>query len=189
LKRRRAYHHLHLDQALVDAALARIADTGLSGWSLRELARDAGVSPGAPYHHFADRAALLAAVAEAGFRELVRVQTAALAASSADPDARILALGVAYVTFAAEHRAHFQAMFRADLGSWERFPGLREAAHVAFVLLEASVREAGRPAADARTIWALVHGIATLWVDGPLRDHAPEGHAAFARKALARLLA
>jgi AcrR family transcriptional regulator len=185
----RGYHHGDLEAALIAATLVRIERDGLTGWSLRELARDVGVSPAAPYNHFEDRTALIAAVAEAGFRELVATQTAALSRARHDPRARLRALGAAYVEFARRDRAYFLAMFHADSGSWTRFPGLREAAHVAFLLLHATVREAGHSERDALVVWSLVHGAATLWIDGPLRDHAPEGPERFVEAAIDRILA
>jgi AcrR family transcriptional regulator len=186
---RRGYHHGDLEAALIAAAHARIERDGLAGWSLRELARDVGVSPAAPFNHFEDRAALIAAVAEAGFRELVATQAAALACASDEPKARLRALSAAYVEFARRNGAYFLAMFHADLGSWKRFPKLREAAHVAFVLLQATVRAAGRSERDALIVWSLVHGAATLWISGPLRDHAHAGPEQLVEAAIDRLLA
>lgn len=107
---KKAYHHGNLRAALVAAALKEIAKTGPDGFSLRGVARRAGVSAPAVYRHFADKDALLAAVAEECWD---RIGAALLAAVEAAPDdalERFRATGIAYVTFAVEHPEHFRAM-------------------------------------------------------------------------------
>jgi len=110
LATKKAYHHGNLRAALVAAALKEIAKTGPDGFSLRGVARRAGVSAPAVYRHFADKDALLAAVAEECWD---RIGAALLAAVEAAPDdalERFRATGIAYVTFAVEHPEHFRAM-------------------------------------------------------------------------------
>jgi AcrR family transcriptional regulator len=104
------YHHGDLRNALVEAALRLIAEHGAQALTLRAAARAAGVSPAAPYRHFADKEALLAAVAEDGFEKLSRRMRAA-ARGASDAAARLLAIGEAYVAFARAHSAHFHVMF------------------------------------------------------------------------------
>src|SRR5262245_57031050 len=96
------YHHRQLRDALINAALAIVDREGAAGLSLREVARRVGVSPSASYAHFRDREALLAAAAEEGLRELGR-QMSQAAARAAHPLARLYAIGLAYVRFAASH--------------------------------------------------------------------------------------
>ncbi|WP_418606964.1 TetR/AcrR family transcriptional regulator [Georgenia sp. SUBG003] len=106
----RPYHHGDLRRAVLDAAVATIPETGPAGLSMRDLARRAGVSHAAPAHHFGDKAGLLTAVAAEGYDLLARVLVDAQHRTG-----DFLELGVAYVRFAVEHRAHFEVMFRPDL--------------------------------------------------------------------------
>jgi AcrR family transcriptional regulator len=185
------YHHGELRQALVSTALAVIEREGVGALSLRDLSRRLGVSHAAPAHHFRDRAALLGAIAREGFERLSAAMIAASEASA--PDARLEAIGRAYVRFALDHPASFRVMFGRELSELEAPPPeLAEAGQRAFALLVEAVRESlagqappGRAAAEdvAFTCWSLVHGAATLWIDGPLRCAGPpeEARASFER--------
>lgn len=162
------YHHGDLRRALVEASIALIAEEGVSALSLRSVARRVGVSHAAPQHHFASKDDLLVAVAEEGFVALRRVLERA-AARHEDPFERLAAAGVAYVGFAADHPAHFRVMFGPHIA---RARGMPDQAGGVLLSASLAVAEAlGDPAA-ARTIgvaaWSLVHGLATLWLDGPL---------------------
>src|SRR5918995_5895636 len=106
----RPYHHGDLPRALLEAAVEAIEEVGPAALSLRDLARRAGVSHAAPAHHFGDKAGLLTAVAAQGYQLLADTLTAARQRS-----ADFLEVGVAYVRFAVDHRAHFEVMFRPDL--------------------------------------------------------------------------
>jgi AcrR family transcriptional regulator len=108
------YHHGDLPNALRKAATEVIEERGLSAFSLREVARRAGVSHTAPAHHFGDVRGLLTSLAEEGFRTLHDV-TEAAAATTDDPVERLAAIGVAYVELTRSHPAHCQVMFRTDL--------------------------------------------------------------------------
>lgn len=171
------YHHGNLREALLEAARETLAETGPAGLSLREVARRAGVSPGAPYRHFADREALLAAVATDGFRAF----GAALAEAgegAPDPLERLRRLGVAYVRFATAHPERFRVMFGDSIPDVSAHPELEEAAHSASVHLRSAVTdslEGGLLAGDgpqlpALVSWALVHGLASLALDGQGRE-------------------
>src|SRR5918995_6548050 len=106
----RPYHHGNLRRAVLSAAVEAITEVGPAGVSLRDLARRAGVSHAAPAHHFGDKAGLLTALAAEGY--------GLLADALADAQVRtqdFLEVGVAYVRFAVDHRAHFEVMFRPDL--------------------------------------------------------------------------
>jgi AcrR family transcriptional regulator len=169
------YHHGALRDALLAAAEAVIAERGADGFSLREAARRAGVSPAAPQHHFGDARGLLTAVAVAGFTQLADALEAADAAAGTDRDARLRALGPAYVRFALERPAHFDVMWRAARVDCDD-AAYQAAARRAFAPLAAAV--AGVPPADARhgppgdadpralACWATVHGFARLALDG-----------------------
>ncbi|MBW2257316.1 MAG: TetR/AcrR family transcriptional regulator, partial [Deltaproteobacteria bacterium] len=115
-KRRGSYHHGDLRRALVDAALLLIERSGASGVTLRGAARLAGVSQTAPYRHFSDKRALLAAVAEQGFQSLSTQLREASASHEGDPMGRLRALGVAYVHFAQAQPSHFRVMFGPQVG-------------------------------------------------------------------------
>jgi AcrR family transcriptional regulator len=109
-KERKAYHHGDLRAALVQAALACIDEVGVERFTLREAARRAGVSPGAPYRHFADKDELLTAVAAECSQRLGAAMDAAFDEGAGDLLAHFRRSGVAYVRFAHEHPAHFRAM-------------------------------------------------------------------------------
>jgi len=173
---RKTYHHGNLRSALVDAALRLIRSQGLSALTLRAAARLAGVSQAAPYRHFADKDALLAAVAEQGFRGISATMRAALAAAGNDPLPRFRALGAAYVEFACAHPSHFKVMFGREMASRSGYPVLRAAARETFQLLVdalAHCQRAGLVAAEdpeelAVSAWSMVHGFSALLIDGQL---------------------
>jgi len=168
--KRASYHHGDLRAALIRAALDLAAEQPLDAVTLRAVAREAGVSAAAPYHHFKDRDALLKEVAEEGFRELTRQLSEVDQSSPKDPITRLRALGQAYVHFALGRPAHFRVMFRVrTLQESETSSGafalLREA--VSEVMATRGVSSHGR--VRVLNAWALVHGFATLALDGPLR--------------------
>jgi AcrR family transcriptional regulator len=166
--RPRRYHHGDLRRALLDAALALVTEHGPAALSLREVARRAGVSHAAPAHHFRNKAGLLTAVAAEGYRSLA----AALASAAGD----FRAQGVAYVVFATDHPAHFAVMRAPDLLNLDD-PDLDAARAEAGRQLRggASARMAD-PADPAAPVaaWALVHGLASLLIEGNVRP-GPDG--------------
>lgn len=172
---RASYHHGSLRETLVRACLELIEAEGIGAVSLRRVAREAGVSPGAPYHHFADRTALLTAIAVQGFQLLeARMREARDVAPT--PIAALPALVEAYVRFAREQPAHFHLMFRPELAAPRHDPAARCAGDAAFEVVCEVVDECRRdgsvPAGGSAVVpgmcWALGHGLASLWVDGPL---------------------
>lgn len=173
--RRDGYHHGDLKRALTSAALSLVAEKGPKGFTLTEAARRAGVSAAAPYRHFADKAELLATVAEQGFRELHADLTAA-ADVAPEPKARVIELGRGYVRWAVTHPDHYQVMFGAETIK-AGHPTLAVAAEQAFGdLLDAITKcqEAGivggqDPREIAAPLWSLVHGVASLAIGGELR--------------------
>ncbi|GAA3953399.1 TetR/AcrR family transcriptional regulator [Actinomadura viridis] len=169
-RRRRAidqqtYHHGNLRRAVIDAALEAIDESGPSGWSLRELARRAGVSHAAPAHHFGDKAGVLTAIASEGFALF------ADALEGAGDD--LLEVGVAYVRFATGHRAHFTVMFRPELYRADD-PEVSAASARARTVLRRGARARSPEGADERTAglaaWSIAHGFAELWLSGALSD-------------------
>jgi AcrR family transcriptional regulator len=105
-----SYHHGNLRRALLDAALVAIGEEGPEGFTLRDVARRAGVSPGAPYRHFSDKNALLAAVAAECAERLGQTMDRAVRAAGDDPLETYRATGIAYLRFAVENPCHFRAM-------------------------------------------------------------------------------
>ena len=191
---KKSYHHGNLREHLISAALEIVAESGTGALSLREAARRAGVSHTAPYRHFDSKGALIAAVAGEGFRALHDAVEAAMAAAPDEPVARLAVSGVAYVTFAAHHPAHFRVMFGPDC-DLEDYPESRDIAVAAFQqLLDAVIAcqaagalRAGDPLALARVAWSQVHGLSALIVDGRIdaaSDADIERHALFASQVL-----
>jgi AcrR family transcriptional regulator len=134
-----AYHHGDLRAALMRAAAAEIERGGYENLSLRELAASLGVSRGAPYRHFADRRALLAALAAEGFDELTSIYRKAIAVGKS-PQAQLATSGRAYFAFAAERPQLFRLMFASDLlVSDPRDPALIRAANACYEVFEGLV--------------------------------------------------
>lgn len=177
-----AYHHGDLPAALLGAVQSTVADYGVSGVSLREVARRAGVSHSAPAHHFGSKAGLLTAFAATGYRMLAEaVLKEAAALGPADPAAEMSAVGQGYVRFAISHPEHFEVMFRLDAIN-PAAPEFTAARDAAYGVLAAAV---GRCAAEGRlhgrspelvaaTGWALAHGLAALWISGRLSERTGE---------------
>lgn len=171
---RPAYHHGGLRQACIEQGLELLLADGKEAVSLREIARRCRVSPRAPYQHFEDKTALLAAIAEAGFAEFGAALTdVQRKCKGRRAEARLLALAKAYIDFALSRPALMGLMFGDDFTDRaRRFPGLDGAALATFGLLEQELAGLA-PAAGARahrlgaaTAWALVHGLAELMRKG-----------------------
>ncbi|MDP4023423.1 TetR/AcrR family transcriptional regulator [Methylobacterium sp. NEAU 140] len=165
----RAYHHGELRGALVAAALADLEAGGEAGLSLRAVARACGVSAMAPYRHFADKDALLAAVAERGFDDLG--DRLAAADASAEGASALAAQGAAYVAFALARPALFRLMFMGagGLGAGGRAEGSCADGSCAYRILSERCAALAGPAMSAEdltlTAWSLVHGLAALILD------------------------
>jgi AcrR family transcriptional regulator len=171
---RRGYHHGNLREALIAAALDLIAEKGPGGFTFAEAARSAGVSPAAPYRHFRDRDALIVDVAQRGFARFA--EELARAWNDGRPDAMTAfeALGRAYLAFAKAEPAYYAAMFEAQLPP-DASRALAQAGDQAFaVLRRASEALCARLPKERRPpplmmslhIWALAHGIASLFGRG-----------------------
>lgn len=164
------YHHGKLRQALLETAVLHLREEGIEKLSLRAMARELGVSQTAPYRHFRDKNALLAALATEGFEQLKRETEAAALAHPDDAAAALQACGVAYVRFARTHPEKYQLMFGPGIVECQRYAELVASSEASFrVLLEVVERTqaqglfAGKSAQMvANTAWALVHGLATL---------------------------
>lgn len=179
--KRTSYHHGDLRAALMDACLRLIETEGLAAVSLRRVAREAGVSSGAPYHHFADRAALLSALSVEGFQQLA-AELAAVRAAATTPLGALTELAGAYVRFSREHPAQFRLMFRPELSQPDKHADAHLAGDAAFDVLARTVADCvatGALPADRADIlavawWGLAHGLASLWLDGHLVNRSEQ---------------
>ena len=166
------YHHGDLRAALVRAAMDLLEESGETALSLRAVARRAGVSAGAPYRHYADREALVSAVAAIGYRELAE-RLASAHPSPSTPE-QLASVAVAYVQFALERPALFRIMFGepCDRDNDERTAATAAVSHYVRAIVERSFPQ-GDPDALATAVWALVHGLAFLHLDGKLDAPTP----------------
>jgi len=175
------YHHGDLRRALMDGALEVVRERGLDGLSLREVAAAAGVSHAAPYHHFADKDALVRTLGYEALGRLDERMAAAESAASDDPSERLLAIGMAYVLFAVERPEYFALMTAPEMRAphapeqqephgetWERLVRAVAACQAAGRL------SGGDPTLVAVGMWALVHGLAELWLTSPI-PQLPQG--------------
>ena len=170
---KRAYHHGNLRPALLEAALGLVAEEGTATLSLRAVARAAGVSRAAPYHHFADKEALLAAVKQHGFDQLVACMETEVPTDGPRLD-RLEACGQAYIRFAVANPELYRLMFGERTFDAEAYPELANSGRCTFQLLLDQVIGAqgdgtfrpGDPLKIALSIWAGVHGITMLLLDG-----------------------
>jgi len=180
------YHHGNLREALLIAAAKELEERGIEGFSLRGVAKRAGVSHAAPAHHFHDANGLLTALAAVGFDRFMDVQRAYQGKTGTDGLSRLVAGGLGYIAFARANPALFRLMFSSDRPNHED-PALCTSAGAALAKLIADVRGAHgavapspaggaglQGAADPAVLaaWALAHGLADLVVAGrlPLLD-------------------
>jgi AcrR family transcriptional regulator len=185
------YHHGDLRRALLDALPDVIRKQGLDRVSLRELARRAGVSHGAPAHHFGDRRGLLTAFATEGSRHLeARVVQALAGAAPGDHAERLTAVGMGYLEFALRHPEHFGVVFRPerlDLADPDLVAARAAAGRTLDQVLEAAIDagwlERTRFPAVRMASWALAHGYAALAIEVfsglPADAHRAQARAAF----------
>jgi AcrR family transcriptional regulator len=170
------YHHGDLRNALIRAGQALLAEEGIAGLDLRKVARAAGVSHTAPYRHFADKQALLAAIAEDGFYQLAEGMDAAIGQVPANAAIQLEQLAHAYVQFALDHPAHMREMFSGLTVKRAAYPQLHAAAKEAFQRVVQLIERGqahgeirpGAPAALSMVAWAEIHGIAMLLIEDQL---------------------
>ena len=179
---RETYHHGDLAEALIDAAIAAVATGGPEALSLRALARTLGVSPGAPFRHFASKRALLTEVATRATDALSRAVEGALASAPADPLEQLRAFGSAYLDWALSHPTHFRIVSDRRLIAEEGASAIADAnndlrTHLFDILTRAQdagqVDRAVPVAALALDGRATVYGLARMVIDG----HHPEWRA------------
>jgi AcrR family transcriptional regulator len=170
---KRAYHHGDLRAALMQAALALIAEHGVKDLALSDAACLAGVSVAAPYRHFKDKDALLAEIAAEGFRLFRDALARALQKNQGDKVKALAEMGVAYVEFAVQHKSHFKVMWEGGISKADH-PMVEQPAYQAFLLLQQAAIELlpkARPERQQALVsaaWSLVHGYATLLLEHEL---------------------
>lgn len=173
-KKKKSYHHGDLRRALITSAVALISERERAEFTLRELAKQLGVTHAATYHHFKDKDDLLAAVAEDGFHSLRDYVERAVELVPDNPILRLRASASAYIEFAFEHPAHFRVMYARDYDDEERFPAAKRASdeNAAFVnsFWESAAQKGYYRTADLEEYnvasWALIHGLAMLYING-----------------------
>lgn len=179
------YHHGDLRHALIQAGLELLTEGGAVALDLRKVARKVGVSHAAPYRHFADKQALVAAINEEGFRRLAeRIRTTVREAPD-EAFEQLQAVALAYVHFARENPWLMREMFSGLTVEREAFPDLSAAAKAVFTLYMEVVRRGqeegsiieGDPGALAGVLWSLLHGVAMLTIEHQMRPYTdgPEG--------------
>lgn len=177
-----SYHHGDLRQSLIDAALELLKEEGINELSLRQVAKRVGVSHNAPYRHFEDKDALLAAVAAQGFQSLRDTMKKAQRNLSLDSSQRLEAIGIAYVKFALAHPSHYRLMFGDYHCNLSKYSALAEAAQQSFMVLVNTIQEgqaagifrAVDPVNMARVAWSVVHGQSMLILDNKLQVRSQE---------------
>ena len=192
MKSRSKYHHGELRTELLNLAVERLAAVGVEKLSIRALARQAGVSPTAPFRHFPDKQTLLASLAILGFNELAERLMATVGADS-PVEERFVDLGAAYFNFARDFPVHYQLMFGAVLGDFSQSQALQEAAANAYDILDAmlvEIKDNRQLDHDVYVlgglVWATVHGMASLALNV---QTAQRGSDAAPRQAVATLAA
>jgi AcrR family transcriptional regulator len=170
----RGYHHGDLKEALMRAALELIAEKGPFGFTFADAARWAGVSPAAPYRHFSDRDELMADVAKRGFELFEQALSKAWDEGKPEPIAAFERIGKAYLAFARKEPAYYSAMFEAGV-PLNKNAELRAAGDRAFAVLRIAAEQIAARASDGKRppaammalhVWALSHGIASLFARG-----------------------
>ena len=192
------YHHGKLREALLHAAEAELAEAGIEAFSLRKVARRAGVSHAAPAHHFGDVRGLLTALAASGYRQFLAMMVAEDQDEGASVEARILAAADGYIAFAEQHNALFRLIFSSERPDRDD-EALQCDSAAAYMHLANLVEAAtGKPPLEdpaalkqVTEIWAMVHGIADLLTSGrlmPLQSLGNADRRAMIHSMLARVL-
>jgi AcrR family transcriptional regulator len=177
---RRGYHHGDLKAALVESAVEILREQGLEALTLRAVARRAGVSQAAPYRHFADRRALVAAVAEHGFLRLQAAMHETVGTASGRAALKQVAL--AYVKFARENSAEYRVMFGPEVAITDDLPDLRHTARSVLGFVAEGIVQLQRAGAVADgdawmiavAIWSMLHGLVMLSLDGQAASVTPD---------------
>lgn len=173
-----AYHHGNLMRVLIDTAVEIISEEGAKDLSLRKIAKRAGVSHAAPYRHFKDKNAILAAVAKEGFDMMLRQTEKRIARSRGDELDHFAICGLSYIDFAVSYPSHYRVMFgtRAENSYFsdefepESIPVFKLLRDIIVVCQEKGLLKPGDPYDMAMAAWSIVHGFAMLRIDHHIPD-------------------
>jgi AcrR family transcriptional regulator len=174
--KKKNYHHGDLKNALIQAGVEILAKDGVSGLSLRKVALKAGVSHSAPYAHFVDKQALIAAISTEGFRQLYERVSAVTTKYKSQPTKQLIEVAWAYVQFAMDDPDRFKVMFSAVLEKEKEYPEFVAESQRNFQLVKMIV-EANQASAQLRSgpselvalsAWGIVHGFVMLLLEGQI---------------------
>jgi len=168
------YHHGDLKNALIKAGVEILAEEGLAGLSLRKVAKQAGVSHAAPYSHFADKHALIAAISTEGFKQLYARIEEIFESRRNDPKSLLVETAWAYVQFAMNESDRFKLMFSSVLEKEKDYPDFVEISRKNFTQIvevikicqNAGILRPGSPDLTAVSVWGAVHGLVMLVLEG-----------------------
>jgi AcrR family transcriptional regulator len=171
-----SYHHGDLRQTIIEKALVWIETENIANLSLRQIARQIGVSHNAPYRHFPDKENLLVAIAEIGFERLHQALQQALIDSPDNVPKRLEIIGVAHINYAINNQGYYRVMFNDRQKNYEKYPRLAQLSEQVFEVLlqiiqigqEQKIFTAEDPLQLARVCWSLVHGVSMLAIDNQL---------------------
>lgn len=173
------YHHGDLKNALIEAGIQILSKEGVGALSLRKVARQAGVSHAAPYAHFTDKQALIAAISTEGYKELYERISQAAVRYANDPLRQFVESSWAYVAFALDEPAHFKITLSGVVEKEKDYPAFVEIAQKNYQLLleiitacqSAGILDPGAPDLMAVSVWGLIHGFVSLVLEDQL-SHA-----------------
>jgi AcrR family transcriptional regulator len=176
MSKKNTYHHGDLKNALIKAGTEILAKNGVGGLSLRQVAQKAGVSHTAPYAHFADKQALIAAISTEGFRQLYEQVVTVTGRYENDPARQLLETAWTYVQFAMNDPDQFKIMFSSVLEKEKEYPdfvemsqrGFRQVVAIVESCQEAGVLQDGPGELTAISIWSAVHGLIALLLEGQI---------------------
>ncbi|WP_220208906.1 TetR/AcrR family transcriptional regulator [Reticulibacter mediterranei] len=182
-EQQRSYHHGDLRNALIRAGLELLSEGGAAALELRKVARKAGVSHAAPYRHFADKQALIAAINEEGYYRLAEsIKSARAEEPDDDIFAQLLAIALAYIHFAIDNPWLMREMFSGLTVEREAYPGLYEASKLVFrqyaeVIMRGQQQGniiQGEVGGLAGVLWSLLHGVAMLIIENQMHPYVDE---------------
>ena len=170
------YHHGDLKNELVRAGVEILTRDGIGTLSLRKVARHAGVSHSAPYAHFKDKQALLAAISSEGFKKLLVAMKSSAEKAGSDPQCQLVECGRAYINFAMREQAIFKVMFSGILEQEKKYPEFVEISQSTFKFLvrvvndcqQVAILRPGHSELLAVAIWAQVHGVVSLALENQI---------------------
>lgn len=181
-----SYHHGDLKNALIKAGVKILAKEGVSGLSLRKVAKQAGVSHAAPYSHFEDKQALIAAISTEGFKQLFKQIETARSMHLEDPSTLLKETARAYIQFALNEPDRFKLMFSSVIEKEKAYPdfvaasqnNFRQLVEVVELCQQAGMLKPGESSLMAVSVWGSVHGLIMLILEGQIPHTVLDEHTA-----------